>query len=251
MKWIKSVFGRLFALYALVLFILTLVVIIIPVWFSTFIRDEYKRTSIIMAELRIWMAVYLRLICCPVKQKGLQHFKSGQNYVVVFNHNSLMDVPVSTTGIPGPNKTLAKVEIARVPVFGTIYKAGSVLVDRSSEQSRRSSLEKMKMVLEQGMHLALYPEGTRNKSNKPLKSFYEGAFSVAIAAQKPVIPALIFSTRSILPPDKPFYAWPHSIGLHFLEPVGTGGLTQRDVPMLKEKIFGIMSDYYSQHAPVK
>ena len=40
--------------------------------------------------------------------KGKDNFKKGQNYVVVCNHNSLMDVPVSVTAVP-PNKTIAKV----------------------------------------------------------------------------------------------------------------------------------------------
>jgi len=64
--------------------------------------------------------------------KGKQHFKKGENYVVVCNHNSLMDVPVSVTSVPA-NKTIAKIEMAKIPVFGLIYKRGSVLVDRKSE----------------------------------------------------------------------------------------------------------------------
>jgi 1-acyl-sn-glycerol-3-phosphate acyltransferase len=248
MKYIKEVLGRFYAVYALMLFIITMLLVLIPVWLGSLIRDEYRKTSVTLAGLRIWMGIYLPLIFCPVRKKGLQHFKKGETYVVVFNHNSMMDVPVSCPGVPGPSKTLAKKEMARVPLFGTIYRSGSILVDRSSNQSRRESFEEMKRVLQQGIHLSLYPEGTRNRSQHPLKSFYDGAFSVAIAAGKPILPALIFGTRNILPAGKFLYGWPHPIRLDFLEPIPTQGLTQKDVALLKEKVFRIMTDYYLRNS---
>ena len=59
-----------------------------------------------------------------------------------------MDVPVSTPFIPGGNKTIAKKEMSKIPVFGLIYKVGSVLVDRKSDASRKDSYTKMKKVLQ-------------------------------------------------------------------------------------------------------
>ena len=80
--------------------------------------------------------------------KGKENFLPGQNYIVVFNHNSLIDVPVSVPFMPGANKTIAKVELARIPVFGLLYKRGSVLVDRKNDESRKMSYIKMKEVLD-------------------------------------------------------------------------------------------------------
>ena len=57
-----------------------------------------------------------------------------------------MDVPVSSPAIPHGNKTIAKAEMAKIPVFSTIYKSGSILVDRKSESSRIESYSKMKEV---------------------------------------------------------------------------------------------------------
>ena len=153
-----------------------------------------------------------------------------------------MDIPLSTPFIPGPNKTIAKIELSKIPLFGIIYKRGSVLVDRKSDDSRRKSIEEMRSVLEHGMHMCIYPEGTRNKTGQPLKSFYDGAFKLASDTGKPIIPAIIFNTAKVLPIDKKFFLWPHPIGIHFLEPVPvTKG---EDVTQLKEKIFKIMWDYY-------
>ena len=161
---------------------------------------------------------------------------------MVCNHNSLMDVPISCPYIPGGNKTIAKKEMAKTPVFGILYAMGSILVDRNSEKSRRDSYIKMKQVLDMGLHMSIYPEGTRNKTSEPLKSFHDGAFRLAVDTRKAIIPALIFHTKKVLPPDKSFFIWPHRLEMHFLAPVPV----EEDVTagQLKEKIFKMMTEYY-------
>ena len=139
-------------------------------------------------------------------------------------------------------KTIAKTYFAKVPVFGLLYRTGSVLVDRNSEVSRRESFTKMKEVLEMGMHMCLYPEGTRNKTNNPLKSFHDGAFRLAITTGKAVMPAIIFHSRYVLPADKFFFLRPHKLGMHFLDPVTPQ--PGETVDSLKQRVFTIMWDYY-------
>ncbi len=158
-----------------------------------------------------------------------------------------MDIPVSSPWIPGPNKTLAKKEMARIPLFGIIYKTGSILVDRKNEASRRSSFSKMQETLDQGTNLCLYPEGTRNKTSQPMQQFFDGAFTTAIKAQKPLIPGVIFNTKKALPADKNFWARPAPIRIHFLEPIPTKGLTLSDVAELKARVHTIMETYYTTH----
>jgi 1-acyl-sn-glycerol-3-phosphate acyltransferase len=226
-------------------FVVTILLVSIPVVICHAIfRDDRQRTMAIMKWYRIWMTIYLPPVGCPMRRKGLQHFRKGENYVVVCNHNSLVDILVSTPSVPGASKTLAKAELARIPVFGLVYRSGSILVNRKDPASRRKSLEAMKNVLAQGMHLVLYPEGTRNKTDQPLKSFYDGAFSMAIETQKPIMPAVLLHTRNILPAGKSFYAWPHPVPIHFLEPISTTGLTHKDTAALREKTHKIMTAYY-------
>lgn len=237
MKIIKEITGRLLALWALVWFITTMLLFFIPFLVFT-LFPEPRRTLLFISFSRVWMKLYMPLIGCPIIVKGKKHFKKGENYIVLCNHNSFIDVPVSSTGIPGGNKTIAKIEFARIPVFGIIYKLGSVLVDRKSEASRRESIHKMKQVLDMRLHMCIYPEGTRNKTGEPLKAFHNGAFKLATDTRKPIMPALIFHTRNVLPPDKLFFLRPHRLEMHFLAPV----YIQADdtVERLKEKVFETM-----------
>ena len=169
----------------------------------------------------------------------------GENYIVTCNHNSLMDVPVATPFIPGTNKTIAKSEMAKIPLFGLIYKRGSVLVDRKEKKSRQDSFKKMQNVLSMGMHMCIYPEGTRNKSNLPLKEFHEGAFRLAIQTSTPIIPALIFNTKKVLPANKTFYFHPHKMEIHFLPPIKVE--EEGNAELLKQKVHLVMTDHYLQN----
>lgn len=173
--------------------------------------------------------------------KGRENFRKGENYIVICNHRSFMDVPLTSPGIPGPNKTIAKSSMARIPLFGLIYKSGSVLVDRKNEQSRKASYAKMKEVLQMGLHMCLYPEGTRNKTNEPLQRFHDGAFRLAVETHKQIIPAVIFYTNIVLPRHKTFYFWPHKVEMHFLPPIAVEG---RTVEAVKGEAFEKMKKYY-------
>jgi 1-acyl-sn-glycerol-3-phosphate acyltransferase len=236
MKIVKEILGRIFALWGIIIFAGSLLIASIPIWITA-IWPEPKRTINFFKVVQVWMNFFFTFSGVRRIVKGKNHFQKG-NYVVVCNHNSFMDVPLSVTAVP-PNKTIAKAEMAKIPVFGMIYKRGSVLVDRKSEESRRKSFLKMKTVLEMGLHMCIYPEGTRNKTSEPLQRFHDGAFKLAVETKKEIIPALIFYTSKVLP-RKPFFFWPHKVEIHFLPAVAVENKTSQQ---LKDEVFIIMKNY--------
>jgi 1-acyl-sn-glycerol-3-phosphate acyltransferase len=242
MKIIKEIFGRIWALWGAIVFIITMLIFLIPFFLFCYFKKDPEKTKRFTTWSKIWINSFMFLIASPLKIKGKENFVPGENYIVLCNHNSLMDVPIATPFIPGGNKTIAKVELSGIPLFGLIYKTGSILVDRKSDASRKESFSKMKDVLNMGLHMCIYPEGTRNKTSEPLKSFHNGAFRLALDTGKSIIPALIFNTRKVLPADKIFYAMPHRVEIHFLEPIVS--LQSETAEELRDRIHKIMSDYY-------
>jgi 1-acyl-sn-glycerol-3-phosphate acyltransferase len=238
-----DIFGRIWALWGMILFVVTMLIFYIPFLLLSFFRADPKKTLNFVRFSRVWMGVFLTLIGCPLRIKGREKFKKGETYIVVCNHNSLIDVPVSSPGIPGGNKTIAKTAFAKVPLFGLMYRTGSVLVDRNNEASRRESFAKMKEVLDMGLHMCLYPEGTRNKTGDPLKSFHDGAFRLALATGKAIVPAVIFNTRRVMPAKKTFFLLPRRLYMDFLDPIAIQ--PGETVESLKQRTFRIMWDYYT------
>jgi 1-acyl-sn-glycerol-3-phosphate acyltransferase len=240
MRIAKNILGRIFALWAFIIFVPTMLIVFLPIGLAG-LWKEPKRTIIFQHSARIWMRIFFFFSGIRISIKGKENFNKKENYVIVCNHNSFMDIPLTTPFIPGANKTIAKIELSKIPVFGMIYSRGSVLLDRKREDSRKNSFVQMKKVLEMGMHMCIYPEGTRNKTTEPLQHFHNGAFKLAVDTGKSVMPTLIFNTAKVLPAGKSFFFWPVKVKMHFLEPVAVG---TQSVDQLKEKVFAVMREYY-------
>ena len=99
----------------------------------------------------------------------------------------------------------------------------------------------MKKVLATGMHMCLYPEGTRNRTTEPLKEFYDGAFKLAAATKKEIIPCVILGTKKAMPISKTFYLLPVRLRMQFMPAVSSENISVKE---LKEKVFEMMKEYY-------
>jgi len=242
---VKNILGRIWAVWGALVFISTMLLFLIPFFLFIHFQQEPKKTNRFIRYSRIWMDIFLALIGCPLTTTGTEYFRKGKTYIVVSNHNALIDVPVSSPGIPGGNKTIAKAEMAKIPVFGLIYKTGSILVDRKDEKSRRESFTKMREVLDLGLHMCIYPEGTRNTTADPIRPFHDGAFRLAVSSGKSIIPMIIFNSRKANPPDKGFFLWPTKLYLDFLPEVEV--LPDETVEHLKTRVFETMKNYITHH----
>jgi 1-acyl-sn-glycerol-3-phosphate acyltransferase len=243
---IKLYTGRILAFWALFVFASTMFLFI---WFylACFFLQEPNKTKWHRIISRIWMGLFLTLSGLRFSVTGKHHFNKIGPAIVICNHNSLIDVPLSTPFLPRANKTIAKKSFIYVPIFGWIYQFGSVIVDRKNDHSRKTSFDNMKRVLDSGLDMLIYPEGTRNKTSEPLKSFYDGAFKLAVDTQKPIIPVVILNTKKILPAYPIMCFKPGKIQMDILAPINSQGHT---VKSLKQLAFDTMSAHYKLHNPV-
>ena len=244
MALLKNIFARIWALWALVSFVSTFIIIFIPSMLSYLFKDEVKGQNYFIWVSRVWMQSWLYMILCPVKVIGRDNFEKSKNYVIVYNHNAFLDVPLSAPFVPGGNKTIAKSTFGKVPIFGWFYKRGGIMVDRNVENSRVKSYEEMRATLKKGIHMCIYPEGTRNRTGAPLKTFYDGAFKLAIDAKKEIIPCVIIGTNKAMPVKKSFYLLPTKLKMIFLEPVSSENI---DTKTLNKKVFDIMHDVFTKN----
>ena len=241
MTLLKNIFARIWALWALLSFVVTFLIIFIPSMLSYLYKDEVKGQNYFIWVSRIWMQSWLYLIGCPVRVVGRENFEKNKTYVIVYNHNALLDVPLSAPFVPGGNKTIAKASFGSVPIFGWFYKRGGIMVDRNKENSRVKSYEEMRATLKKGIHMCIYPEGTRNRTGNALKPFYDGAFKLAIDAKKEIIPCVIIGTNKAMPVKKTFYLLPGRLKMIFLNPVSS---ENTDTKNLNKKVFDIMKDEF-------
>jgi len=240
MKLIKNIFARILAIWALIVFASTMFVFF-PFYMICFLITDPKKSNYHRFISQIWMRIFLFLSGITFKVTGKDVFDDLGTAVIVCNHNSLIDIPVSTPFLARANKTIAKKSFVYVPLFGWIYQFASVIVDRKNNQSRRESYEEMKRVLNNGLDMLIYPEGTRNKTDNPLKSFYDGAFRLSVDTGKPIVPVVILNTKKILPAKPILYLRPGKIILNILPAISPVGHTTET---LKKLVFDIMAEHY-------
>src|SRR5690242_11471136 len=105
MSLFKNIFGRIYALWALLVFAITITITCIPAVLIG-LWPEPRRSQMMQEIYLGWMDLFFFLAGIKRIIKGRSNFQKGKNYIVVFNHNSFMDVPLSVTSIEGANKTI-------------------------------------------------------------------------------------------------------------------------------------------------
>ncbi len=119
--------------------------------------------------------------------------KEGQ-YLVVSNHRSIIDPPIvevslKETEIFGP--WISKKELYNSFFFGLFVRnAGSILLDREKSQMSGFFAD-IKASVKRGESIFIFPEGTRNKTDKQLTAFKEGSRIIALKNRLPILPLYI------------------------------------------------------------
>lgn len=102
-------------------------------------------------------------------------------------------------------------------------------------------------VLKRESSILIFPEGTFNETDKPLKQLYDGAFRLAIRSQTPIVPLIFPDTVHRWHYSGWWKLWPGRNRAILLPPVPVAGLTLADLPELKQKVAAIMTAELSKY----
>jgi 1-acyl-sn-glycerol-3-phosphate acyltransferase len=155
-------------------------------------------------------------------------------YVAVSNHESYADIFL-ISHVPWEMKWLSKAEVFRIPVMGWMMRmAGDIGVHRGRATSRAEALEGMRDRLRKNVSIMIFPEGTRSPTHEMLP-FRDGAFRVAIEQGVPVLPMAVAGTRHAMARGSLVFNRARA-EVRVLEPIGTAGMTTKDLPALKAEV---------------
>ncbi|KYG82533.1 lysophospholipid acyltransferase family protein [Roseivirga echinicomitans] len=188
---------------------------------------------------RVWVFLFSAFSFIHFKTHNRNLIQRGQPYIFTINHTSFLDAPAIPRAIPVPLKGLGKEELAKIPLFGFIAGSFAVWVDRTSEESRKKSVEKLVRNLNRGLSIMVAPEGTRNNTDEPLLPFYNGPFRLAIETGTPIMPLIIHDAKRLMPKGQ-LGLRPGLIHNYFLPPISTQNMTQEDLPALKAQVYEMM-----------
>ena len=144
------------------------------------------------------VAIVLKLVGVRVRLEGIENIPPG-TCIFAANHVSNIDPLAFAPHIPRRVSLLLKKELFRIPILGYGMRLTKfVVVDRASRQGAVNSLKDSLRYLNEGLSLALYPEGTRSADGR-LGTFKRGAFVMALQAGVPIVPVSIAGARKLMP----------------------------------------------------
>jgi 1-acyl-sn-glycerol-3-phosphate acyltransferase len=242
MYYIRRFISILFTVYAFLVFA-GFMLLIFPLVIIASFFGKIRGGNFIYRLCHLWADFFLLMI-------GIRHHNiyesphdRSRHYVFVFNHISYMDIPVLLKTIHWQHiRVLGKAEMAKIPIFGFLYRCTAVMVERGDPEKRAKSVEQLKSVLRKGISIVIAPEGTFNMTHKPLKEFYDGAFKIAIETQTSIKPVIFLDAYERMAYESVFSIKPGKSRSVYLEEISVEGLSLDDVDFLREKVYKIMEE---------
>ncbi|SFG55754.1 lysophospholipid acyltransferase family protein [Pedobacter insulae] len=237
-----KVLSALYLLYAGMIFIALMFIALPFVLAVTTLCKPLTGKRLGLFFLRCWAWGFSLLSFYWVNTKNAVLVNRSTPHIYVGNHGSYLDAIAVCISVPQSFSALGKIEMASIPIFGWIYKRMVIMLDRSNKESRERSVLTLKAAINAGQSILLFPEGTMNKTAKPLGDFYDGAFRIAIETQTPLQPFVILNNRKLLSRVEPLSARPGLITTVFLPAVEVAGYRIEEVDLLKRKIYAMMEE---------
>lgn len=163
--------------------------------------------------------------------------------IIMCNHTSLYDIPFSFKAFPHHSiRMLAKKELASIPFLGRAMEASEfVFIDRKNRHQAVKDLATARELMESGILLWIFPEGTRSIDGK-LAPFKKGGFITAIEAKATIIPIGIKGAFEILPAKSTTLNTNQTAEIHIGKPVDATDFTLNNKQALIDAVHSTMKD---------
>lgn len=173
------------------------------------------------------------------KVEGIENLDPNGTYVMVLNHNSMVDI-LSIYNLPLVFKWVSKKEVYRIPIVGRLLLAhGDIVINRASTKEAMQLVHtRGKEWLAKGASVAIFPEGTRSKDGE-IHNFKAGAFILAKDAEVPILPIVLEGTDRVA--RKGFFMnWSNRITIKILPPVSKQDVVERPIKEVMAEVHDSM-----------
>ena len=224
-----------------------LFILLVPFFLIYIIIDD-KHPSLFTLN-RIWAYLFFALIFIPVEVVYEEPLSKKGRYVFCANHFSYLDIPILCY-LNFNAAFVGKSSLAKIPVFGFMFRKIHIAVDRNKLRSRSEALKRALEVLGKGTSLIFFPEGGIVSENPPLMGkFKDGAFRAAVEKQIPVVPVTIPFNWIILPDDNKFLLNRRKAKIIVHKPIIVDRTDSIAVNFVKEETFKVINGELRKYYP--
>ncbi len=197
-------------------------------------RKSGKKAALFL--LKIWANAFSILSGIWIRVRYITPINHSTPHIYTSNHSSFLDAVAVAASLKQTFSPLGKIEMTKVPIFGSIYSRVVVLINRNDKESREKSVKLLKEEIAHGTSILIFPEGTMNRTNQLLADFYDGAFRIAIETQTPILPFVVKNSKNLLPAADIFKIRPGIIEVIYGTEIPVNGLTLENLEVLKATV---------------
>lgn len=167
--------------------------------------------------------------------EGLENIDSNKRYVMVINHNSMLDIP-ALYNVPLNFRWVSKREVFQIPFFGQFLMLhGDIAIERGNPAAAmKLVMERGVKWLSRGVSVSIFPEGTRSKTGE-IGRFKSGGFRLAQEAGVEILPVVVNGTRRLLKSNGLLNPG-HKIIIKVLPPVSRERVANTDMKQLMDEV---------------
>ncbi len=204
------------------------------IWAVTVLVDRklvvLHRFTCFWASLYTWMNPAWR-----VRIEGREKIRPDAAYVMVANHQSLLDILVLFR-LFVHFKWVSKVENFQVPCIGWNMSLNRYIkLRRGDKESIAQMMDACADTLAQGSSVMMFPEGTRSPDGR-LRAFKHGAFTLAQRAGRPLLPIVLQGTAHALPKRGFVLQGRHQIRVRVLDEIPHLSFAHKPVEALTQEV---------------
>ena len=151
---------------------------------------------LIKCAVRPWGKMVLWVCGVRLDVEGTENFPDG-TFIVMFNHQSSLDIPVFSAVLPFEWKAVMKNEVASIPFLGWVCTlSGHYFVARDGSVGDTNKVREIIRKIRKGPSVIIAPEGTRSEDGT-LLPFMQGGFLMASLSRVPVVPMIIWGGKDV------------------------------------------------------
>lgn len=238
---------RMIRLIFVALFVVIFLIVSLPIQLAEFIIGKYNQDLKDRSSLAIvnWaFRVVLWISGTSVTVLGEENVPTDEAVLYVGNHRSYFDIIMTYVRVPRPTGYMAKIEMLRYPSLSTWMKyLHCIFLDRSNIKAGMKSILDAIDKVKSGISICIFPEGTRNRTDKMFLEFHDGSFKIAEKSGCPIVPISINNAGAIFENHIPWIKKAHVV-IEYGKPIYTRDLSREEKRRLSAMVQEVIKENY-------
>ena len=230
-----------------VVLFLILSLILQPIMLLVGLFSKRARSVASLAIVNWAFRVVLFLAGTKATVLGEENVPKDEPVLYILNHHSFFDILLTYTRVPRLTGYVAKKEMLKyVTLTWWMMLLHCEFLDRKDLRKGMKTISDCAEKIKNGISIAIFPEGTRNKGDEDMLAFHGGSFKIAEKSNCRIVPVVLNNTSAIFEDHLPLLKKSHVV-VEYLPPVDVASLDREARKSLSETIRDQMIEVYQKN----